>query len=131
MFNPDLKYQDLNYFDRDMVHTAAHYRIFDQFSPDIKWIHEDDRVIAFERAGLVFAFNFSADKSYSGYTVPVSRAEDYEVLFTSDDCIYGGFGRIERGAHSAFVPGMEGNFVKLYMPPRTCIVLCPKSLYKE
>ena len=128
LFNPDLKYQCLNYFDRDMVHTAAYYRIFDQFWPDIKWIHEDDKVIAFERGGLLFVFNFSPNKDYSDYSIPVSHGEDYEVLFSSDDYIYGGFGRIERKAHSAFIPGMNGNFVKLYMPSRTCIILCPKSI---
>ncbi len=131
LFDPSLKYQDLGYFDRDMVHTASYYRIFDQCWPDIKWIHEDDKVIAFERGGLLFAFNFSPDRDHADYAIPVSRGEDYEVLFTSDDGIYGGFGRIARGAHSAFTPGMDGNFVKLYMPARTCVVLCPKSLREK
>lgn len=128
LFNPELKYQDLNYFDRDMVHTAEYYRIFDQFRPDLKWVHEDDKVIAYERGGLVFVFNFSPDKDHIDYAIPVNRGEDHEILFTSDDYLYGGFGRIQRTPHSAFAEGMDGNFIKLYLPSRTCAVLCPSSL---
>ncbi len=31
--------------------------------------HEDDKVIVFERAGLVFAFNFHTSKSFTDYRV--------------------------------------------------------------
>ena len=31
--------------------------------------HQDDKTIVFERAGLVFAFNFHANKSYTDYKV--------------------------------------------------------------
>lgn len=131
LFNPDLKYQCLNDFDRDMIHTASFYKIFNETYPNIKWIHEDDKVLAYERGGLLFVFNFSPTNDYQNYSIPVSKAEDYQVLFSSDDYIYAGFGRIARLNHSAFTPGMEGNFIKLYMPSRTCIVLCPISLLNK
>lgn len=31
--------------------------------------HEEDKVIVFERAGLIFAFNFHTTNSYSDYKV--------------------------------------------------------------
>jgi hypothetical protein len=31
--------------------------------------HEDDKTIIFERAGLIFAFNFHTSKSYTDYKV--------------------------------------------------------------
>jgi 1,4-alpha-glucan branching enzyme len=31
--------------------------------------HEDDKVIVFERAGVVFAFNFNTSKSFTDYKV--------------------------------------------------------------
>lgn len=126
--DPTLKYGELNDFDRDMIHTAKYYHIFDQVYPDLKRIHEDDKVIAFERGGLLFAFNFSPTRDVCDYGIPVSRGEDYEILFSSDDYRYGGFGRVRREAVSAFVPGVEGNCVRLYLPARTCTVLKPKSL---
>jgi len=33
--------------------------------------HEDDKVIVFERAGLVFVFNFNPTKSYTDYKIGV------------------------------------------------------------
>jgi 1,4-alpha-glucan branching enzyme len=125
--DPSLKYAALNHFDHDMIHTAKHYRIFDQEYPVLKAIHEEDQVLAYERGGLVFVFNFSPDREYRDYAIPVSQGVDHYVLFTSDDGRYGGFERISRDPKSAFVPGMRGNFVKCHLPARTCMVLCPAS----
>lgn len=127
LYNPDLKYHQLNSFDHDMIHTAVYYKVFDQDYPDLKWIHEDDKVLAFERGGLLFVFNFSPTRDYSDYTIPVSQGVDHLVLFTSDDDRYGGFSRITYDTKSAFVPGMEGNYVKLHLPARTCMVLRPAN----
>ena len=128
LYNNDLKFQFLNNFDHDMVHTIKHYNVFNEFYPNIKWVHESDHVIAFERGGLVFVFNFSPTNDYTDYTIPVSHACDHYVLFTSDDERYGGYERISRDPKSAFVPGMEGNYVSLYLPSRTCMVLVPSKL---
>ena len=118
--NDSLKYQDLYAFDRDMIHTAVQYRILDQEYPDLKWIHNSDHVIAFERGGLLFAFNFSPTESYTDYAIPTGQDKPYDVLFTSDDWRYNGFGRI---AHMR-MPNEDGH-VKLYLPARTAMVLAP------
>ncbi len=125
MQRQDLKYCQLEAFDEEMIHTVVGHKVFDQMYPDLKWIHEDDKVLAFERGGLVFVFNFSPAKDHMGYTIPVSRGVDHQVLFTSDDECFGGMGRIAHDVKSAFVPGMEGNFVRLYLPARTCLVMEP------
>ncbi len=127
LYNHNLKFEYLNDFDHDMIHTALYYHIFDQYYPYLRWIHEDDKVLAFERGGLLFVFNFSPTNNYSNYTIPVGDACDYDVLFSSDDYRYGGFGRVNRDSHSAFQPGMEGNIIKLFIPQRTCIVLKPRN----
>jgi 1,4-alpha-glucan branching enzyme len=123
--NPNLKYQYLGAFDRDMINTAKYYRIFDQEYPYLKWVHQDDHIIAFERGGLLFVFNFAPYSSFTDYVIPVGQGVDYQVLFSSDDYCYGGFGRVARNRVSAFVPGREGNNVRLYLPARTAIVLAP------
>jgi len=33
--------------------------------------HEDDKVIVFERAGVVFVFNFNSSKSFTDYKIGV------------------------------------------------------------
>ena len=129
--NNELKYQCLNDFDHDMIAVAKKYRIFDQIWPDLKWMHCDDHVIAFERGGLVFVFNFDPSRAYSDYAIPVSKGVDHKVLFTTDDWRYNGFGNIHHNTVSAYTPGMEGNNIRLYMPPRTAIVLAPVDIIKE
>ncbi len=128
MTDPRLKYEWLYKFDKDMIHTASYYKIFDQEWPYLKWMHNDDKVIAYERGGLLFVFNFSPDRSFTDYTIPVSQPCDYEVLFTSDDWCYGGFGRMAHEPLSAYTPGMEGNNLRMYLPSRTCAVLKPVNL---
>ncbi len=125
LYNHELKYEQLYAFDHDMIHTAVFYKVFDQDYPYLKWIHEDDKVIAFERGGLLFVFNFSPTRDYHDYAIPVSQGVDYLVMFTSDDDRYGGFSRITHDRKSAFIPGMDGNFVRLHLPARTCMVLRP------
>ena len=120
---PDLRYRALGLFDHDMIHTARYYRIFDQVYPEIRHVHEDDHVLAFERGGLLFVFNFDPSRSYTDYAISVSQGVDYDVLFSTDDYRYGGAGRVNREPHSAFMPGREGNYVRLYLPSRTAIVL--------
>lgn len=35
------------------------------------WKHQDDKVVVFERAGLVFIFNFHVSKSFTDYKIGV------------------------------------------------------------
>ena len=129
--SPNMKYRQLYDFDRDMIRTVLQYHVLDQNYPDLKWIHEDDKVLAFERGGLLFVFNFHPENDYLDYSIPVSQGEDHYVLFTSDDGRYGGFDRISHEKKSAFVPGMKGSYVKFYLPARTCTVLCPADKYTQ
>ena len=117
--NPELKYEYLGHFDHDMIHTAAYFRIFDEGWPELKWLHESDHVLAFTRGGLLFAFNFSPDRSFTDYPIPVPEGTTgCEVLFSSDDWCYGGFGRVARNE----LPALDGQ-ARLYLPTRTAIVL--------
>jgi len=123
MKNPNLKYQYLNKFDQDMIRTARDAHLFSEAYPELRWIHEDQHVIAFERAGLLFVFNFDPVNSYTDYPIPVSQAKDYQVLFSTDDYWYGGFGRVHHDRISALDPELEGPHVRLYLPSRTATVL--------
>ena len=123
MENQDLKYQFLNRFDHDMIAAIKQYDLMKQKYPDLRKIHEDDKVLAFERGKLLFVFNFHAVRAYENYPIPVSKPSDYIVRFSSDDACYGGYDRIAKDRHSAFTPGIAESCVTLYLPPRTVTVL--------
>ena len=45
--------------------------------------HESDKVIVYERAGVVFAFNFHPSQSYTDYKIGVGEAGTYPLLNTA------------------------------------------------
>jgi 1,4-alpha-glucan branching enzyme len=57
--------------------------------------HEVDKVIVFERAGLLFIFNFHPNNSFTDYRVGVEEAGEYKVVLTSDEKRFGGFDNID------------------------------------
>lgn len=48
------------------------------------------QVIIFERAGLVFAFNFHWDKSFTDYRIACEMPGKYQPVLSSDDAEFGG-----------------------------------------
>lgn len=65
----NLKYKYLNDFDAAMNHTEEKYHWLCSDPGYVSCKHEDDKVIAFERAGLVFVFNFHNSKSFTDYRI--------------------------------------------------------------
>ncbi len=123
--NGYLKYGQLNLFDHDMIRTFRKVDLLGDGTAHLKFIRQDDHIIAFERGGLVFVFNFDPVRSHMDYIIPVSVGRDHEVVFTTDDGCYGGFDNIGHELRSAFIPGMNTTALKLGLPPRTAMVLKP------
>jgi len=121
---PDLKYGLLGAFDRDMLALASRFRLLEH--PDIRLLHEHDwdNIIIFQRAGLVFLFNFHPSESYVDYRFGVSPGT-YRSLFNSDAIKYGGHGRLHQGALHVSLPVSDTRTHQLsgYLPSRTCLVL--------
>jgi 1,4-alpha-glucan branching enzyme len=105
-----------------MIWEAKKHRVFDEDYPTLLWVHQDDHVIAYKRGGLLLAFNFSPDHSHVDYGIPAGR-QAYQVLFSTDDYCYGGWGR---NARDRVEPDEEGK-IRLYLPARTALVLYPVS----
>lgn len=89
--------------------------------------NESDRVVAFDRAGALFIFNFHPTNSYTDYRIGVDIPGEYRVVLDSDSKENGGHGRIDHQASKFFTSPMEWNgrrnFVQVYLPTRTCLVL--------
>jgi 1,4-alpha-glucan branching enzyme len=121
-----LRYQYLYAFDAAMNNAEGKYKWLASSQAYISLKHESDRVVAFERAGLLFVFNWHANNSYTDYRIGVDVPGKYKVLLDTDAKELGGHGRIDHNTEW-FTTDMEWNgrrnFVQLYLPSRSAIVL--------
>lgn len=120
--NPDLRYRELNDFDKAMLKLLKEEKILDQ-KPINRWIHQDDKILIYTKGDIVFAFNFNPTTSFDGYFVPVGLSGEYEVILSSDDGIYGGFSRIDTTVrYDTFTTPDDWVGFKCYLPSRTAVV---------
>ena len=123
--NGFLKYKSLGEFDRAMIKAIKENHVLDENFGTLRGVHIDDHTLSFERGDLLFVFNFHPTKSFTDYEIPVGHGQDYEVLFSTDDKEFGGYGQVPKMRYSTMIPGRKGSFLKLYVPSRTAIVLRP------
>ena len=89
---------------------------------DLLLLKNPEQTIVFYRHGLIFAFNFSPTNSLTNVLVPVFEEKDYEVALCSDDFQYGGNGLVHHMTYPS--KKFDGqNYIELYIPARTAIVL--------
>lgn len=120
-----LRYKFLNEFDAAMQHLEEKYGWLHSPQAYISLKNEQDKVLVFERAGLLWVFNFHPTKSYSDYRVGVEEAGTYRIVLDSDDPAFGGFGRNQKDTQfftTDFAWNNRKNFVQVYIPTRTAIV---------
>jgi len=122
----NLKYQFLARFDRDMVDLTKTHRLLDTADLHLLYEHSDNKVVGFERAGLLFVFNFHPEQSYSDYRLEAPPGT-YRMLLTSDDSQYGGHGRLAADQEHLTLNDKDDqagkNYLSLYLPSRTAMVL--------
>lgn len=121
-----LKYKFLNNFDRAMNMADEKYSWLAANPGFVNLKHETDKVIAFERAGLLFAFNFHPNESFKDYRIGIDDAGTYQAILSTDDKEFGGFDRVNKETKHITDPlGYCGrrNFVQLYLPSRTAVIL--------
>lgn len=122
-----LRYGFLNEFDSKMQLTEEKYGWLHSEQAYISLKHEVDKVIVFERAGLLWIFNFHPEKSYADYRVGVEQAGTYRVVLNTDSKDFGGFERVDTDTRfftTAFPWNERKNFTQVYIPTRTAIVSC-------
>ena len=128
--NGYLKYQWLGEFDRDMIRLAKRNNMFEQKMADLLFLKEPEKIIAFYRKGLLFAFNFNPTQSYTNILIPVPNNADYELRLSSDDEQYGGQNLVEHMVYH--VKKFDDKyFIELYLPARTAVVLKEGRIRKE
>ena len=135
-----LRYRFLSDFDSKMQWTEEKYGWLHSEQAYISLKHEGDKVIVFERAGLLWIFNFHPTNSYSDYRVGVEQEGTYKIVLNSDAPEFGGLSRVQQDTRFFTTPfGWNGrrNFLQVYVPTRTaivsfiCIPLCKASLESD
>ncbi|HYW96733.1 MAG TPA: alpha amylase C-terminal domain-containing protein, partial [Bacteroidales bacterium] len=128
--NHDLKYHYLGDFDREMIKIISKYKVLHFSRPVERHINNGDQVMAFERSGLLFVFNFNPVKSYFGYGL-ASPAGKFRIILNTDNSAFGGQSRIDESltyrttAERSYEPNQ---MLQLYLPARTALVLARERI---
>ncbi|KAG8929015.1 alpha-1,4-glucan branching enzyme [Tulasnella sp. 417] len=121
-----LRYKYLNNFDAAIQHLEEKYHWLEADPGYVSLKHEGDKVIVFERAGLLFIFNFHHTNSFTDYRVGVEVPGDYRIVLSSDDKQYGGWDRVDLTTTfvtTALEWNNRKNFLQVYVPSRVALVL--------
>lgn len=120
-----LRYRDLAAFDRDLVTFARAEGVPDGEDAFLLHVDEEAKVLAWLRAGLVFAACFHPNRSFPDYRVPAPPGT-FRIVLDTDRAKYGGFDRRDPNQHHHTLPDrIERHFLSLYLPSRTGLVLQP------
>ena len=118
-----LKYGYLREFDKELVSLTQEKKIFKKKTKCL-FIGNDDKVLNYERGGLVFVLNLHPTNSYEGYWITVPTAGKYKVVLSSDDESFGGYDRISKEyVYTATKHPDKKAKLQIYLPARTGICL--------
>ncbi len=117
-----LRYREMLMFDRAMIGFAKKKKLGSK--PAVCLMIDNERkIIAYARGGAVFLYNLHPTRSYADLVVPMLRSGTYTVALSSDEKVFGGFGRVTRGGVHYAVREEGGTFTKVYLPTRTALIL--------
>lgn len=124
--NPLLRYKQLRDFDIAMNKAEQEFRWLSSDFAYISLKHEDDKIIVFERASLIFIFNFHPSKSFSDYRIGSGVPGKFINVLDSDRKEFGGHVRIGKDNYhyTEDKPWHDRKYsLLIYIPSRTCLVL--------
>ena len=125
--NHELCYHFLGDFDREMLKTLKLQKDIQKTPVTEIWHNDGDQVLAYQRGELLFVFNFSYNRSYTGYGFMV-RQGSYQVLLNTDDVAFGGHGLNDDSIrhmtnYDPMLARENKGWLKLYLPARSAVVL--------
>ncbi len=121
--NDNLRYCELNDFDKAMIALLKDEDILAK-KAESRWLHQDDKIIMYNKDDVIFVFNFHPTKSFEGYFVPVVSEGRYQVVLSSDDGTFGGQSRVDKEyIYETFRTPDDWIGFKCYLPNRSAFVL--------
>ncbi len=118
--NELLRYRFLNEFDKAMLELAQDANLLSAPPAQPLNMDEKNQVMAFERGGRVFVFNWSGERAIPDYLLPAPSAGEWRLALDSDDASFGGFGRQDHNVNHFTDKNQR---LSLYLLPRTVMVL--------
>ena len=116
--NPDLKYGGLQNFEQAMLELVRDHQVLEAPPAQLLNIDQDNLSIQFERANLIFAFNFHPDNSIADYAFPTHVSGTFQHLLDTDQPEFEGLKRLSPNTlHHA----LEGQ-LQAYLPNRCAVV---------
>ena len=123
MHNPELKYQFLGKFDKDLMSLGARHDLLNTGNAHQLWAHDDHKILAYQRGDLIFVNNLHHDQSHPDYRIPVREAGKYKIVFNSDSPQYGGHDRVTSETEHFTTQSFDNDALHLYIPCRTSLIL--------
>lgn len=123
-----LKYASLAAWDREQMLGLVRPFVNDFAQPPrFRFIHEEKRLLAFERGNLLFAFNFHELEAQKSLRFAVTAGK-YTELLSSDEPRFAGHGNLVVGMpamehFTSPLPGRREGDISLYLPPLVALVL--------
>lgn len=130
--SPELKYAALAAWDKAQMQMLVAEHQSDFLSPPLfRFIHEEKRLLAFERGRLLFIFNFHELEAQNDLSISVSPGKYIELL-SSDSRIFAGHGNLEiceppTEHFTTLRPDRYEQDVQIYLPPLVALVLSRKD----
>lgn len=118
--DPLLRYGQLGAWDQAMISLGTKYQVLAASPARQLYLDQDRKLLAYERAGLIFVFSFHPSESFTDFHFWVPEAGTYRIILHSDEKEYGGFDRLYRNISYSTD---EHQCLKLYVPSRVMMVL--------
>ncbi len=120
--NPELKYEYLRAFDKDMVALAKKSKVQQSGDKQLQ-LNNTDKVMVYKKGSAIFAYNFHPYQSYDGCFLKMPAKGKYQVVMSTDDYCYGGDGRIYHQTYETETLPDGSVGIRMYLPSRTAAVL--------
>lgn len=125
--NKDLKYCYLLDFDKAMLGLYKKEKLFNKKNK-LDYIHNDDKIMIYNKGECTFAYNFHPTKSYESYFVNVQSEGKYKAVLSTDENRFGGFDSVDMNyVYEAKKYGENKIGFLCYLPSRTATVFKPYS----
>ena len=122
--NGYLKYESLHRFDEAMLDIIKKYDVLEAGEKNLLKISEQDKVLVYEKGGLIFAFNFHPFLAMPTLFVPVPKPGAYRVVLSTDEERFNGEGHIRMDLPYPAETGRdERTGFEVYLPSRSAAVL--------
>lgn len=118
--NENLKYKYLSEFNKGIVHLAKSSNLLQSLPAQQLNMDVLNKVIIFERANLIFVFNFHPTKSIAGYEFFVPQTGAYQIVLQTDKPDFGGHNRLDE---QVSYETNKSRKLTIYIPNRTAIIL--------